>query len=75
MDGTVTDVGTCAALSDTCVSQVPDSMTLARPSGNVSVLTLHRVTRDQHGGAVFTCRTGTGSGRLSSTCVMDVVCK
>ena len=75
-DGAVTDAGTCTALmNDTCVSQVPESMTLTRPSEDVSVLTVHSVSRDQHGGAVFTCQTAGGVGQLNSSCVMDVVCK
>ena len=74
--GTLTDLGACDPLPAPCVSKLPALMALARPSDNVSSLTVASAERSLYGGATFTCTTFLRSAQTgSSSCGMDVVCE
>ena len=72
----MTDVGACDPLPGSCLSKLPDLMTLSRPSAEVSRLTISSVDRSLYGAANFTCTTFANSAVTgSSSCPMDVVCE
>ena len=72
----MTDVGACDLLPGSCLSKLPDLMTLSRPSAEVSRLTISSVDRSLYGAANFTCTTFANSAVAgSSSCPMDVVCE
>ena len=64
---TMTDVGACDPLPGSCLSKLPDLMTLSRPSAEVSRLTISSVDRSLYGAANFTCTTFANSAAVSYT--------